>query len=57
MIRLEMKNSNMVLTEKQQKHQHYHPKKLINMNILQVKKYCFLIKDKEQNKLSFHIFL
>ena len=33
-------------TEKQQKYQHYHLKKLINMNILQVKKYYLLIKDK-----------
>ena len=29
----------MILTEKQQKYQHYHPEKLINMKILQVKKY------------------
>ena len=40
MIRLDMKNNNMILTEKQQKYQHYHPEKLINMNILQVKKKC-----------------
>ena len=26
------------------KHQHYHPEKLINMNILQSKKYCHPIK-------------
>ena len=38
MIGLEMKNCNMILTEKQQKYQHYHLEKLINMNILQVKK-------------------
>ena len=37
---------NTILTEKQQKYQHYHLKKLINMNILQVKKYFFLMKDK-----------
>ena len=37
-IRLEIKNYNMILTEKQQKHQHYHQVKFINMNILQVKK-------------------
>ena len=43
--RLEMKNCNMILTEKQQKYQHYHPEKLINMNILQVKKYYLLIKE------------
>ena len=30
MIRLEMKNCNTILTEKQQKYQHYHLKKLIN---------------------------
>ena len=33
MIRLEMKNCNMILTEKQQKYQHYHLEKLINMNL------------------------
>ena len=38
MIGLEMKNGNMILIEKQQKYQHYYPGKLINMNILQVKK-------------------
>ena len=27
-----MKNDNMILTEKQQKHQRYHPEKLINTN-------------------------
>ena len=50
-----MKNCNMVLTEKQQKYQHYHLKKLINMSILQVKKYCFLNKDKivEQAKFAY----
>ena len=40
------KNYNMILTEKQQKYQHYHPEKSINMNILQVKKYYLLIKEK-----------
>ena len=39
MIRQEIKNYNMILTEKQQKYQLYHLEKLINMNILQVKKY------------------
>ena len=34
----------MILTEKQHKYRHYHQLKLINMNILQVKKYYFLIK-------------
>ena len=46
MIRLEMKNCNMIFTEEQQKCQHYHLEKLINMNILQVNKYCLVIKDK-----------
>ena len=44
MIRLEMKNYNTMLTEKLQKHQHYHQVKSINMNISQVKKYYHLIK-------------
>ena len=39
MIRLEMKNYNMILTEKQEKYQYYHLEKLININILKVKKY------------------
>ena len=38
-FRLEVNNCNMMLTEKQQKYQHYHQVKFINMNILQVKKY------------------
>ena len=33
MIRWEMKNSNMILTKKQQKHQPYHQGKLINANL------------------------
>ena len=36
---------NMTLTENQQKYQHYHLEKLINMNILHVKKYCLPIKE------------
>ena len=36
MIKLEMKIYNTILTEKQQKHQHYDQVKLINVNILQV---------------------
>ena len=39
-----MENYNMILTEKQQKQQHYHPEKLINMNILHVKRYYLLMK-------------
>ena len=34
------------MTEKQQNYQHYHLEKLINTNILQVKKYYFLIENK-----------
>ena len=34
MIRLEMKNCNMILTDKLQRHQHYHHVNLINVNIL-----------------------
>ena len=45
MIRLEIKNDDMILTEKQQKYQHCHLEKLINMNVLQVKKYYLLIKE------------
>ena len=33
-----MKKYNTILIEKQQKHEHYRQVKLINMNILQVKK-------------------
>ena len=29
-----------------EKYQHYHLEKMINMNILRVKKYCHLIEDK-----------
>ena len=43
MVRLEIKN---LLKEKQQKHLHYDQVKLININILQVKKYYLPIKTK-----------
>ena len=46
MIRLKMRNYNMALKEKLQKYQPYLQAKLININILQVKKYCLLIKNK-----------
>ena len=36
-------NYNMIVY---QKYQYHHQVKLINMNILQVKKHCLLIKDK-----------
>ena len=45
MIKLEMKNCNMILAEQQQKYQHYHPEKVININFLQVKKYYRQIKE------------
>ena len=37
MIKLKMKNCNMILTEKQQKQQHYRQVKRIYINIVQVK--------------------
>ena len=46
MIRLEMKNCNIILIEKLLKYQLYHQAKLANMNILQEKKYYHLIKNK-----------
>ena len=39
------KNRIIILTEEQQKYRQYHPEKLINMNILQVKKYYLLTKE------------
>ena len=57
MMILEIKNCNVILIEKHQKYQHYHLEQLINMNILQVKKYCLLIKEEEQNKLGLLILL
>ena len=50
MIRLEMKNYKMTLTEKQKKYRHYHLGRLINMNILQLKNYCPQIKEELYNK-------
>ena len=46
MIRLEMKNYNMILKERLPKDQPYHLAKLISMNMLPVKKYCCLINSK-----------
>ena len=49
---MEMKNCNLIFIEKQRKDQHYHLEKLINMNILQVRKYCLQINQiREKNKL------
>ena len=52
MIRLEMKNYNTVLAENLSKYLLYHQEKLVSMNILQVKKYYHLIKNKWYKKLS-----
>ena len=41
-----MKNYNTMSIGKQQKYHHFNQVKLINMNILQVKKYCLPMKDK-----------
>ena len=46
LLRLEMKNYNMILIERLQKYQLYHQVKLISMNILLVKKYYHLINSK-----------
>ena len=43
MVKLKMKNYKVMLTEMQQKYHRYHQVKLINMNILQAKKYYHLI--------------
>ena len=45
MRRLEMKYCNMILTKKHKMYQHYGLEKLINMNLLQTKKYYLLIKE------------
>ena len=45
-IRLEMKNSSMILIEKKLKHQLYHQVKFINMNISLAKIYYHLISNK-----------
>ena len=46
MIRLRMKDYNMILIEKLAHYQPYRQAKLISMSILQVKKYYHLIKNK-----------
>ena len=53
MIRLEMKNYNIILIEKQLKYQLYHQAKLISMNILLVKKYHHLINNKKIEQAKF----
>ena len=44
MIRSEIKNLNTILTQKIKEYQHYYQAKLIDMNILRVKKYNLKIK-------------
>ena len=39
MVRFEIENFKIKLTEKRQKYQSYHQAKLVNVNILQVQKY------------------
>ena len=46
MRRLEIIDYNMTLVEKQQKYQHYHLEKSINMNMLQVNKRYLLTNEK-----------
>ena len=46
MIRVRMENYTMTLIEKLREYQLYHQAKLINMNILRVKNYDLLIKNK-----------
>ena len=46
MIKLEMKNYSMILKEKLLKYLPNHQAKLISMNIVQVKKYYLVIKNK-----------
>ena len=43
---IEMKNCNTILIEKLQKYQPYHQAKLKSVNILRVKKYYLLMKNK-----------
>ena len=46
MIRLDIKNYNMILIERQPEYRLYHPAKFINMNILLVKICDHLIRNK-----------
>ena len=53
MIRLKIKNYNMILTEKRQRHRPYHQARLININILQRRNIIFQSKKIiEQAKFS-----
>ena len=44
MTKLKMKNCNMITANKLQMYQYYQQLKMINMNILQARKYYHLIK-------------
>ena len=52
-----MENYNIVLTEKQQKYQHYHLGKSMYMNIFQAKKYYLLIKANNRTSEIFYSLL
>ena len=41
MIKMKIQNYIMILTEEHEKYQHYYLEALIDMNIRQVKVYCF----------------
>ena len=56
MIRLDMKNYNMILTDKQKKFQHYYQIKLININVSHMNKYYLLIKKESINELNYSTF-
>ena len=55
--KLEMKNYSTILIEKLLKYQLYHRAKLININILLVRKYCHLINSKKLKMLNLLILL
>ena len=46
MKKLQMKENNTILIDKQQKYQNYHQTKLILINVLQVNKYYLLVQFK-----------
>ena len=48
---------NVILTENQQKYQHYRLEKMINMNILQMKKYYLLIKEEWKNNTRISLYI
>ena len=52
MIRLKMRNSNMIPIEKLQNYQAYHKAKLVSINILLVKKYCLLIEKQKKANIN-----